>query len=80
VARSPERDALLERLVADGIGCAVHYPVPDHQQPALARQAFRQADLGETELACRQVLSLPCFPELTDEEVALVIAAVERAT
>ena len=70
VARHPERDRLRGLLEERGIGTAIHYPVPDHLQPALAEVAWRHAGLTETERAAREVFSLPCFPELTDDEVA----------
>lgn len=57
-----------------GIAAEVHYPIPDHRQPALV-QRFRDVHLPVTERACEQVLSLPCFPEMTDEEAAHVIEA-----
>ena len=80
VARADGRDRLREALLSEGIGCEVHYPLPDHRQPALGRRRFRHGDLTETERACREVLSLPCFPTLRDDEVATVIAAVSRNT
>jgi aminotransferase EvaB len=76
VARHPERDRLRRLLETRGIETAIHYPVPDHLQPALAGIAWRHTDLTETELAAREVFSLPCFPELTDDEVACVCDAL----
>ncbi|MCL6641193.1 MAG: DegT/DnrJ/EryC1/StrS family aminotransferase [Candidatus Rokubacteria bacterium] len=75
---------LPDRLVADlharGVECAVHYPLPDHAQPVLAGARFRAGALTQTERACREVFSLPCFPELTDDEVAAVVAGVRGCT
>ncbi len=78
VARSPGRDALVAALATDGIACGVHYPVPDHRQPVLRGADCVRGDLRETERACDEVLSLPCFPELTDDEVEAVIESVRR--
>jgi dTDP-3-amino-2,3,6-trideoxy-4-keto-D-glucose/dTDP-3-amino-3,4,6-trideoxy-alpha-D-glucose/dTDP-2,6-dideoxy-D-kanosamine transaminase len=78
VARHPERDRLRGLLDARGIATAIHYPVPDHLQPALAGIAWRDAGLAETERAAREVFSLPCFPELTDDEVARVCDALRE--
>ena len=78
VARHPERDRLRRLLGTRGIETAIHYPVPDHLQPALAGIAWRHADLTETELAAREVFSLPCFPELTDDEIARVCDALDE--
>ena len=75
VLRSASRDRLASHLRARGIGCDVHYPIPDHRQPAY-RALFSAIALPQTERACGEVLSLPCFPELTDAEIDEVAAAV----
>jgi dTDP-3-amino-2,3,6-trideoxy-4-keto-D-glucose/dTDP-3-amino-3,4,6-trideoxy-alpha-D-glucose/dTDP-2,6-dideoxy-D-kanosamine transaminase len=80
VARSPRRDDLIADLAADGVHCAIHYPVPDHHQPALLDAVIRHGDLNATERACREVLSLPAFPELREDEICHVIDTVERHT
>ena len=54
----------------------VHYPVPDHLQPAFAGLAART--LPATESLVGRVLSLPCFPELTDVEIEQVQDAIHR--
>jgi dTDP-4-amino-4,6-dideoxygalactose transaminase len=76
VVRTPRRDALARALSAAGIGSDVHYPVPDHLQESAGAPS---APLPETERCCREVLTLPCFPEMTDEEIARVTAAVRGA-
>ena len=58
------------------IGALIHYPVPVHLQPAYAGRLPGSDALPETEAAARQVLSLPMFPELTDEQVRIAAAAV----
>src|SRR5437762_2473303 len=75
--RHPQRDALAKRLSDAGVGTAVHYPraVPD--QPLFAADGERR--WPEAYRAAREVLSLPCFPEMTDAEVDGVIDAVRRA-
>jgi dTDP-4-amino-4,6-dideoxygalactose transaminase len=80
VVRVPERDTVVAALGELGVGTAVHFPIPDHRQPALADRAHRASSMVVTELACAEVLSLPCFPELRDDEIDHVIAAVEKAT
>jgi dTDP-4-amino-4,6-dideoxygalactose transaminase len=77
VLRSPQRNALAAALKARGIGSNIHYPVPVHLQPAYKdRVAIGPGGLGMSERAAREVLSLPMFPELTDAQVARVIAAL----
>jgi len=72
VIRSPHRERIRTALAAAGIGTDVHYPVPDHLQESLRGVPFRQTALPVTEACAREVLTLPCFPEMTDEEVGEV--------
>ena len=75
VVRTPEREQLREVLARDGIGTLVHYPRPIHGHPAY-EQLGHGRDLAESEAACREVLSLPLYPELTEAEVDAVSAAI----
>jgi dTDP-4-amino-4,6-dideoxygalactose transaminase len=77
--RTPERDRLAEHLARRGIATAVHYPRPIHLQPALASAGGRPGDLPVSERLCREVLSLPLYPELPLEEVERIAAEVRRA-
>ncbi len=73
------REALQRRLREAGVQTLVHYPVPVHLQPAYAqRVALDPAGLPVTEQLARECLSLPMYPELSDEQVAVVIDAVQR--
>lgn len=74
VLRCDRRDALRAHLQAAGIQCEVHYPLPDHRQPCHGGR-FEAASLPVTDAEALRVLSLPCFPELSDEEVQRVIDA-----
>lgn len=77
VVRVPDRDRTQARLRESGIGSGVHYPVPVHLQPAYAgRVMLGPARCVETERAAAEILSLPLYPELTDEQVARVCAAI----
>jgi len=78
VVRSPSRDALGRHLAECGIGAVVHYPLPDHRQPG--GEEADPAPLHVTERACREVLSLPCFPGLADSEVAAIVEACNAWT
>jgi dTDP-4-amino-4,6-dideoxygalactose transaminase len=75
----PERDAFRAKLTAAGVGSDVHYPLPDYAQNSVRQQLGELPKLPATEVACAQVVTLPCFPELTDDEVAKVIKAVHSA-
>jgi len=69
------RDHLQAELKRRGIGTEVYYPVPMHQQKCFAESAGQQA-LPVSELAARETLALPIFPELTEAELRHVAAAV----
>ncbi len=71
--RSPRRDALARFLAARGIETRVHYDMPIHRQVAYAGRIRGSEGLPETDRAAREVLSLPMFPELRDDEAAQVI-------
>jgi dTDP-4-amino-4,6-dideoxygalactose transaminase len=74
--RVERRDGLLAHLKANGIGCAVYYPLGLHLQPCFAHLGYRPGSLPATEEATRTVISLPVYPELTDAQQDAVIDAV----
>jgi dTDP-4-amino-4,6-dideoxygalactose transaminase len=77
VIGSAERDKLMAHLRDRGIGCAVHYPVPVHHQRGYAERVIVPQDgLAVTERICQRILSLPLYPELTDDDVNRVIEAL----
>jgi aminotransferase EvaB len=73
VVRAKDRDALRAHLAAAGIATDIHYPVADHRQPGWVQAA--SPSLPRAERACDEVLSLPCYPELNEAEIAAVTAA-----
>lgn len=66
------RDEIMRLLEENGIGCAVHYPVPVHLQEAYASLGYGEGSFPVAERAASEFLSLPMFPELTSQQVALV--------
>jgi len=76
--RGERRDDLKQHLAADGIDSAVYYPGPLHIQPAYAKFGYRPGDMPEAEKTCREVLSLPVYPELPDDSVRRVAESVLR--
>jgi dTDP-4-amino-4,6-dideoxygalactose transaminase len=79
VVRVPERDAVLERLNAAGIGAGVHYPTPVHLHGAFAHLGHHEGDFPHAERAAREILSLPLFPEITPAEQEDVVSALRAA-
>ena len=78
VIRTPERDGLQAHLREQGIGAAIHYPVPVHLQPYYAGNGFHRGQFPVTEQVCDEILSLPMFPGMTVEQVQHVAAEVTR--
>ena len=72
------RDELRSRLDEHGIGTGIHYKIPAHQQPALRHHPHRTHDMRVTEDACERLLSIPMYPELSDEQVDYVADRVLR--
>lgn len=79
VVQHPHRDRLRTRLAGAGIGTGIHYPTPVHLQPAYTQGQVQAHALPFTEQAAREVLSLPMYPALTEEQVHTVAAAVSDA-
>jgi aminotransferase EvaB len=78
VVRSEQREALKVSLAALGIMSAVHYPVVDYLQESCRDLGYARGHLPVSEAACEQVLTLPCYPELTGDEIDRVILATRQ--
>lgn len=75
VIRTAERELLKQYLAEASVPSDAHYPVPDYAQAAYSH-LFVGMRLAVTESACAEVLTLPCFPEMTDIEVDTIIARI----
>jgi dTDP-4-amino-4,6-dideoxygalactose transaminase len=76
--RSRHRDGLQEWLSRQHIQTGIHYPVPVHLQPAYAELGYHPGDLPITEQSAREMLSLPLYPELSEQAVETVSTAIRE--
>jgi dTDP-4-amino-4,6-dideoxygalactose transaminase len=74
--RVERRDELRKHLTQRGIGHSVYYPVPLHLQECFRELGYRPGSLPRAEQACREVISLPIFPELAEAQQRLVVGAI----
>lgn len=79
VVRVPRRDAVIAALEGAGIGYGIHYPEPVHRMRGYAFLLSASGSLVESEAACRDVLSLPLYPGLSDRDVERVARTVRDA-
>ncbi len=80
VIRVEDRQKLQTDLTRQNIGTGIHYPVPLHQQKAYEHLGYRTGDFPVTERLAPQIVSLPMFPQLTEQQVKRVAAVVNNAT
>ena len=78
VVRHPRRDALKKYLEDNGVGCAVHYPIPLHLQKAYAHLGYKKGDFPVSEMAAHECLSLPIYPELTEAQIQRVVEVIKN--
>ncbi|MCO6449958.1 MAG: DegT/DnrJ/EryC1/StrS family aminotransferase [Caldilineales bacterium] len=79
VIRTPNRDAVLASLQKQGIGAGVHYPIPLHLQPAYRFLELEPGSFPISEQAAKEVITLPIYAEMTDEQQDEVVAALKAA-
>ena len=79
VVRTKKRQAIQDRLKAEEIATGVHYPFALHLQPAYSHFGYKEGDFPYSEQYADEVLSLPMFPELTEEEARKIASLVKEA-
>lgn len=78
VVRTPHRDDVVKALQARGIGVGIHYPIPLHLQPAYKSLGYANGAFPISEQYSREVLSLPMYPELTEQQQREVATAIRE--
>ena len=74
VVRTKNRGRLIQHLKKNAVGTAIHYPVPAHRQMAYGHRSYTKDEgLPVTEKICKEILSLPMYPQLSDEQVERVV-------
>jgi len=76
VIRLNNRDAVREALTEADIASGIHYPIPLHLQPAYARLGYKRGDFPVAEACADRMLTIPLYPEMTDDEADLVATTV----
>ena len=76
VVRAPRRSDLMAHLKGRGVGCAVYYPKPLHLQPCFDSLGHRQGEFPETERVAKEVLALPIYPGLREDEQMEVVESI----
>jgi len=76
VIRCKNRNELQNYLSSKGVSTGIHYPIPVHLQKAYKHLEYKEGDFPITEKYAKEILSLPMFPELTDEEIEVVVGLI----
>ena len=78
VIRAEQRDALKEHLISRGISASIHYPIPIHVQPAYLDLGYKKGDFPVTESCAHQVLSLPMYAEISQDQIEYVAKTIRN--
>jgi len=78
VVRVPNRDDVKKKLQDKGVGSAIYYPLGLHQQQCFFHLGYKPGDLPETERACAEVLALPIYPELTEDQIRFAATTLKE--
>lgn len=79
VVQVPHREYFREVLEQEGIATGIHYPIPVHLQAACAQYGYKRGSFPVTEAASQRIVSLPMYPELTDEQIQVIVKAIRKS-
>jgi dTDP-4-amino-4,6-dideoxygalactose transaminase len=72
------RDLVMEKMAEKNIYCGIHYPIPLHMQKAYSYLGYREGDFPQAESIAKKIISLPIFPEITDEQIDSVCEVINN--
>jgi dTDP-4-amino-4,6-dideoxygalactose transaminase len=78
IFRTKRRDELLHFLRKNGVSAGIYYPMPLHLQPCLRKFGYGKGDFPASEKACREIISLPLFPQMASAEQKFVISKIQE--
>jgi dTDP-4-amino-4,6-dideoxygalactose transaminase len=78
VIRTPKRDEMQNFLKEQGVATGIHYPIPIHLQKSMEYLGYKQGDFPVTEDVVSNILSLPMYAELKDEEIEYVVSSIKN--
>jgi len=80
VIRVQEREAFQKFMGERNIGTGIHYPIPIHLQEAYSSLGYHEGDFPVTEKVAKEIVSLPMFPEMSDEQIDYVVSTIKEFT
>ena len=78
VIKTEKREELMTYLKERGISCGIHYPIPLHLQPAYKKLGFKKGCFPVSERLAGSILSIPVYPELTDEQLSYIVESIKQ--